>query len=106
MSLEADVGGFPGGFCGQIFGHVGLGPAGQMRIEALCGLETHKVGAFDIDIRLSDRKLHALVLADRSAENNALVGVSRGTLDEPSAVTDALGRDQCAFRVKAIKDVT
>ena len=79
--------------------------------QALCasnsaaGFEAHQIGGFDIDVGLRDGELHALVLADRAAEDRALAGVLRDFVDEPVAVADALGGDQSAFGVQAVEDV-
>ena len=54
---------------------------------------------------LGDRELHALVLADRPAEDDALLGVGADLVDEPVAVADAFGGDQRALGVEAGQDV-
>ena len=50
--------------------------AGLVRVEQRAGLEAHQVGGLDLDVGLGDRELHALVLADRPVEHDALVGVA------------------------------
>ena len=72
---------------------------------ARAALIAHQVGRLDVDVRARDRKLHALVLADRPAEHDALVRVARRALDEPAAVADALGGDQDPLGVQAVEDV-
>jgi hypothetical protein len=81
------------------------GAAGLLRVEQRAGLEAHQVGRLDLDEGLGDRELHALVLADRPVEDDALAGVAAGAFDEPVAVADALGGDQRALGVEAVEDV-
>ena len=52
-------------------------PQGSLRVVAAAGLEAHQVRRLDLDEGLGDRELHALVLADRPAEDDALLGVCR-----------------------------
>jgi hypothetical protein len=59
----------------------------------------------DVDVGARDRELHALVLADRPVEHDALLGVGRHLVDEPVAVADALRRDQRALGVEPVEDV-
>ena len=54
---------------------------------------------------LGNRKLHALIAADRALEHNALVRIPRGALDEPVTVADTLGGDQCALGIQAVENV-
>ena len=68
-------------------------------------LEAHQVGRLDVDVRPRDRKLHALVLADRPVEDDALPGVLRRALDEPAAVANAFGRDQDPLGVQAVEQI-
>ena len=56
-------------------------------------------------MRLRDRKLDALVLADRAAEDDALGRVGGRLLDEPAPVADALRGDQDPLRVHPVEDV-
>src|ERR1019366_5616525 len=51
------------------------------------------------------KKLDALVLADRSPEDEAVLGIATRARDEPVRVSDALGRDQDPFRVHPVEDV-
>ena len=63
------------------------------------GLAHHQLGRAHRGIGLGDRKLDALVLADRPAEHHALVGVVGRLLDEPFGVADAFRRRSgCARR--------
>ena len=49
--------------------------------------------------------LDRLVLADRPAEHDALLGVARGAGQRRAADADRLGRDQDALGVHAVQDV-
>ena len=105
MELDAGVGRLPRGLGGEIFRHVGLRAAGLARVIKTACLEAHEIGRLDLDIAFGDRELHALVLADRPAEDDALLGIGRHLIDEPVAVADAFGRDQDALGVEAGEDV-
>ena len=74
-------------------------------IEALARLPPHQVGGLGLDVGLRDRKLHALVAADRTVEDDALVRVACHAVDEPVGVTDALGGDQRPLGVEAVEQV-
>ena len=71
-------------------GHVGFRAAGLAGLEQRGGLAQHQVGGLGLGIGARDRELDALVLADRPAEHDALVGVGR----RPSRRTSA--RRRCA----------
>src|SRR5579864_4695954 len=88
VGIQAGVGGVPGGLRGQQLGHVGFGAAALGGVEQPGGLEAQQVGGFEAGMGLGDGELDALVGADRSAEDDALGGVTRGALDEPAAVAD------------------
>src|SRR5207302_4823468 len=60
----------------------------------------------DVGMGLRDRELHALVRRDGPAEHAALRGVPRGARDEPASVADRLRRDEDAFGVPRVDDVT
>src|SRR4051812_33932050 len=94
MGLQAGIGGFPAGLGGQMLGHVGLRTGVKVRIDLLAGLPAHKICRLKLNIGLCDRELHALVLADLAIEDDALVRVLSGPVDEPVTITDAFGRYQ------------
>ncbi len=56
-------------------------------------------------MRAGDGELHALVLADRPAENRAVLGVGGGAIDEELPVADALGGDEDALGIHPVEDV-
>ena len=66
-------------------------PAARRASNFARRLEAHQVRRLDIHIGPRDRQLHALVLADRPVEDDALPGVGRHLVDEPVAVADAFG---------------
>jgi hypothetical protein len=78
VGLQAHVGGEPAGLGGHELGHVGLGAAG------LAGLEHRRRPCRPSGWPRSSargagqRELHALVLADRAAEHDAVLGVLAG----------------------------
>jgi hypothetical protein len=80
-------------------------PQGSARVEQAAGFPAHQVGRFDLDVRFGDRELHALVLADRAAEHDAVLHVGAHAVDEPVAVADAFGGDQGALGIQAVQDV-
>ena len=56
-------------------------------------------------MRASDRELHALVRADRTAEDDSLRRIAGGLVDEPAAVADAFCGDQDPLGVHAVEDL-
>ena len=58
-----------------------------------------------LDVIARDRKLDALVLADRTAEHLALLGIVRRPLDEPAAIADTFGGNQDALGIHAVENV-
>ena len=103
--LHAHVGGKPGCVGGQQLRHIGLRPDVGAGFVFGCGLVHHQLGRAHPRIGARDRKLHALVLPDRPAEQFALLGVGGGFFDEPFGVADAFRRDQDALGVHAGQDV-
>ena len=65
----------PGGFRGEEFGHVGVGPAFLAVVEEGGRPAADHVGGFELGIGARQRKLHALVLPDRPVEDDSLLGV-------------------------------
>src|SRR5690606_16901755 len=96
---------FPGRLGRQVLGHVGRRTGVATGVVFFTGAPAHQVGGFDLDVRFGNRELHALVLADRATEHFAVTGVLGGLLDEPAAVTDALGGDQGALGVQTVEDI-
>ena len=105
MGLHAHVGGGPRRLRAQHLGHVGLGAARQVGLVQRSGLAHHQVGRLGLGIGARDGILHALVLADRPAEQLALLGVIGRLLDEPARIADAFGGDQHALGIHAAQDV-
>src|SRR5258708_18309168 len=58
-----------------------------------------------MDVRQSNGKLDALVLADGAAEDYALARSHRRLLHEPPSVADALGGDENALSVQSIQEI-
>jgi hypothetical protein len=50
-------------------------------------------------------KLNSLVLADGTSEDDALLGITGGALDQPFRIANALGCDEDAFGVHSRQDV-
>ena len=65
----------------------------------------HQLSRAHADIGSRDRKLDALVLPDRPAEDHALARIGRRFVDKPFGVADAFGSDQNALGVHAGKNV-
>jgi len=105
MGLNRGVGRLPGGFGGEVLGHIGLGTARLVGIKQLAGTPAHQIGGLGLDVAFSDRELHTLVLPDRAVKHTALARVARAPVDEPAGVADAFGGNQCALGVQAIEDV-
>src|SRR4051794_1419057 len=105
VGVEADVGRRPARLGAQELGHIGLGAAGLPGVEATRGLVAHQVGRAHLHVRLGDGELHALISADRAAEDLARVGVGGRALGEPVTVADRLGGEQDALGVPAVDHV-
>ena len=89
----------------QHLAHVGLRAAVAPGLEQGRGLAHHQLGGGGLRVRTGDGKLHALVLADRAAEHDALLGVLGGAADEVARIAEALRGDQDALRVHAVDDI-
>src|SRR5262245_23725000 len=76
-----------------------------MRIKSAARLEAHEIGRFDLDVRLGDRKLHALILTDWTVEDYTLFDVGDELVDEPITIANALRGDQRALRVQTVENV-
>src|SRR6266567_9188351 len=93
IRVEAGVRRFPGGLAGQKLRHIRFGAALFAAVELLRRDIAHASGGFDMGIAARKRKLHALIGADRFAENNALASIFGAPFDEPAAVADRFGGD-------------
>src|SRR5262249_16784754 len=105
VSLQTDVGGFPGGLRSQHFCHVGFGSARLMVIEQACSFVAHQISRSHASVTLCDGKLDALVFGDGAIENDSFVGVCSSLVDEPISVANAFSGDKNAFGVHPIEDV-
>jgi len=83
--------GFEAGFGGEVFRGIGRRPAGQAVIVLPGGLEHHQVGRFQLHPAFRERMLDGLILSDRTAEHDALFGVSGGAGERGAAQPDRLG---------------
>src|SRR5688572_25453982 len=81
MRLHCDIGRLPRRISGQKLGHICLRATRFPAIEQLSGANTHEIGGFDVHMRACDRKLDALVLANRPAEHHPLLRVLRRPID-------------------------
>src|SRR5262245_52190658 len=71
----------------------------------MCGLSHHERGRFHIGVCSRQRKLYALILTNRPAKHYALLGVTAGSLQEPSPVANAFGCYEDALGVQAVKQI-
>src|SRR3546814_16987044 len=106
VRLDSHIGGVPARLRRGHLRHIRLGSAVGAGIEQARRLVDHLGCGGDLDISAGDRKLHALILADRAAEDRAILGIGGRAVDEEAAVADALGCDQYAFGITARQDVT
>jgi len=88
-----------------VLGHVRLRAAGLMLIEQRARLPAHQVRRLGFDVGFGDRKLHALVLADRPVEHHPFLGVRAGPGDEPVGIAYALRGDQDALGVQSVQNI-
>src|SRR5687768_5609403 len=105
VGVEAHVRGLPRGLRGEKLGHVRLGAARPAGVEEARTLPAHEVRGLGVRVRARERQRHALVLPDRTAEDDPLLRVGRGAGDEPARVADAFGRDEDPLGVPAVDDV-
>src|SRR5919112_2355549 len=85
--------------------HVGFGAAGLAPLEQLRGPEAHQVGGLHVYVSLCQGELNALILSNRTAEDDALIGTAGSLIHEPPSVTDALGGYEDTFGIHAVEDV-
>ena len=89
----------------KILGRVGLGAAFLAVVVEPGGLEGEQVGGLELHPALGQRMLNRLVLADRAAEHDALLGIL-GCLGECGlADADGLGGDQDALGIEAVQEI-
>ncbi|MNT30062.1 hypothetical protein D3C72_1658370 [compost metagenome] len=86
VGLHAYVGCFPRGFCRKVFRHVRFSTTGLVRIEQLTSFPTHQIGCFQFHVRVSDRELNTLVLADRATEYFTLIRVFASPVNKPITI--------------------
>src|SRR5215470_5831524 len=67
------------GLCSKVLGGVGLHAAGLARIVQAGGPQHHQVGGLKLHPALGKGMLNRLVLSDRPPEDDALLGIARGT---------------------------
>src|SRR5690606_37210293 len=90
----------------QQFRHVRLRPARLAAIEATGSLSHHECRGLHLHMGTSERKLNALILADRSAEHLPLARVARSLFHEPASVADAFSADEDALYVHAVEYIS
>src|SRR5918995_3203462 len=105
MGEDRALAGGVGGARAEILGGVCLGAALLSVVIEPGRLEGEQVGSLELHPALGERVLDRLVLADRPAEHDALLGVLRGAGGGCPADADRLGRDQHALRVEPMQQV-
>ena len=105
VGLNGAVGRLAGRFGRHVLGDVGLLAARRALVVQRRGLADHQFRGFELGERLGQRKLDALILADRPAEDLPFPGVLDGLFHRPFPHPDALGRDQDAFGVDPVQNV-
>ena len=105
MGLDADIRRLEGSVGGEHLRHVRLGARILPGLVEPQRLLHHELGRAHVGVGAGDRELHALVLADRPVEQLALLGISRGLLDEPFGVTEPTsGSDTLNLRTTAVRE--
>src|SRR5215210_1490815 len=105
VGLHRDVPRLPGRLRGQHQGHVRLGPGRFASLEELRCPEAHEVRGLHARVCLRYGELDPLILSYGTVEHDPLPSPLRGLVDEPAAVSDALGGDEDALGVHAVQDV-
>ena len=91
--------GMMAGAGGEQFGGVGLEAARFAAVVEFGRLKGHQIGRLQLGPAFGERMLDGLVLADRTAEDNALAGVSCGPRKRRATDADCLGRHQNALGI-------
>ncbi len=81
------------------------GPQGSSCVELPRGLAHHQFGRVQARARLRQRKRHALVLTDRSPEDDPFARIGDRATQRGAADADRFRRHQNAFRVEPIQQV-
>ena len=105
MRLDAHVGRKPARLARQHLGNVRLRSGAFPGVEHTRGLGHHFGSCGKLDVRARDRKLDALIFADRAAEDIAILRVSRSAVDEKAPIANAFAGDKDPLGIHAGKDV-
>src|ERR1700728_3338608 len=103
--VHGRVGGGPQRLRGKQLAGVHLEGRVLALLEQLGGLPSHQARGLQVRVRLGERELDALVLADWPAEDLTLVGVGGRAVDEVEAGADVLRRDEYPLGVHPGQDV-
>src|SRR5262245_13894196 len=89
----------------EIFRRIGLRAAGLAAVVELRRPQHQQLGGQELGPAFGKRMLDRLVLADRPAEHDALLGVGGGLGEGAPPDADGLGGVEDAFRIDAVEDV-
>ena len=103
MRHHRGLAGLEAGLGGEVLGGIGLDAAFLALVEQGRRLEHHQRRRLDLHPGLGERVLDALVLADRPAEDDALLRILGRALDRYPAEPGGLGAEQHAFGVEPLQ---
>ena len=86
--------------------HVGFCPAWFAFVKQAAGFVAHEIGRAYFHIGLGDGELDALIGADGAIEDDAFRCVTGRAFYEPVAIANTFGRNQRAFGIEPVEDVT
>src|SRR5258708_11784649 len=105
MGQDGALAGLVGGARAEILGRVRLRAALLAAVVEPGGLERQQVRRLELHPALGQGMLDRLVLADRPAEHDALLGILRGLGEGAAPDADRLGGDQDALGVEPMQQV-
>jgi len=92
-------------FAGQVFARVGFVSTRLASIVKRAGVHCHEVGRFQFGPAGGQGVLHTLVLADRPAKHDTLIGVIRGAAQRVAPDANCFGGNQNPFGVQPVQDL-
>src|SRR5437867_468027 len=103
--LDSMIHSITAGVPGEEFGNVGFLATGETLVIEPGSLERHEFGRFQARIRLGERKLYPLILANRAPKDHTLFGVLHGLLEGCPANPDRFCRNHDTLRVQTINEM-
>src|SRR6266478_32090 len=104
MAHNGGLAGFECGLGGEVFGRVGLRPAGLAGIVKRRRPECHQICGLQLHPAHCQWMLNRLVATDRAAEYLALFRIADGLAKSRTTKTDGLGGNEDALWIHAVEN--